>query len=148
MSSLASPTPSTDPSSPVLPVLPVLVFDGDCAFCSTSARVLTGRLRRSPDDFAVEPWQHLDLAALGLTPEACLDALQWVDASGQVSAGHRAVGKALLASRWWVRPAGAVLLAPGVGLVAAPAYRWVSRNRHRLPGGTPACGLPAPPPAA
>ena len=49
--------------------LPVLVFDGDCAFCTTSAGVITRRLRRSPDDYAVQPWQHLDLDALGLTPE-------------------------------------------------------------------------------
>ena len=46
---------------------PVLVFDGDCAFCSTSARFVSERLRRSPADYAVEPWQRLDLDALGLT---------------------------------------------------------------------------------
>ena len=82
-----------------------------------------------------------------ISPEECREALQWVDASGRAFAGHRAVGKALLASRSWVRPAGAVLLAPGVALVAAPLYRWVSRNRYRLPGGSPACAV-TPPPAA
>ncbi len=126
---------------------PVLVFDGDCAFCTTSATLLVDRLRRSPGDFAVEPWQRVDLPALGLTEQECVDALQWVDADGRVAAAHLAVARALLASRWWVRPAGAVLLLPGVRPLAGVAYRWVSRNRYRLPGGTPACAVPPPPPA-
>ncbi|MFQ6170230.1 thiol-disulfide oxidoreductase DCC family protein [Oryzobacter sp. R7] len=133
---------------PLRRTLPVLVFDGDCAFCSTSARFATSRLRRSPADFAVEPWQLIDLGPLGLTEVQCAEALQWVDTAGRAWSGHQAVGRTLLASRWWARPAGALLLAPGVGLVAAPLYRWVSRNRHRLPGGSPACALPAPPPPA
>ncbi len=121
--------------------LPVLLFDGDCAFCSTSARVLSDHLRRSPADYAIEPWQLVDLDALGLTEEECHDALQFVGADGRASAGHVAVGRVLLVSRWWARPAGALLLAPGARFVAAPLYRWVARNRHRLPGGTPACSL-------
>ena len=121
--------------------LPVLLFDGDCAFCSTSARLLTDHLRRSPADYAIEPWQRVHLDALGLTAQECHDALQFVGADGRVSAGHVAVGRVLLASRWWARPAGALLLAPGAHVVAAPLYRRVSRNRHRLPRGTPACSL-------
>ena len=120
---------------------PVLVYDGDCAFCSTSARFLSTRLRRSPTDYAIEPWQRLDLDALGLTPAECDAAVRWVSADGIRDAGHVAIARALRASRWWVRPAGAVLLAPGVSLVAARVYTWVSANRHRLPGGTPACSL-------
>ena len=118
---------------------PVLVFDGDCAFCTSSARVVAERLRRSPADFAVEPWQHLDLAALGLTEARCVEAVQWVGADGEAAGGEAAIGRALLASRPWVRPVGALLLLPGVRAVAGVVYRWVARNRHRLPGGTPAC---------
>jgi predicted DCC family thiol-disulfide oxidoreductase YuxK len=122
------------------PQRPILVFDGDCAFCSSSARLLA-RLRRSPGDFAVEPWQRLDLPALGLTPQECDESVQWVGADGSHEHAEGAIGRALLASRWWVRPAGAVVLAPGVRRVAGVVYRWVSRNRHRLPGGSPACSL-------
>ncbi len=118
---------------------PVLVVDGDCAFCSSSARLVADRLRRSPTDFAVEPWQRLDLAALGLTPAQCDEAVQWVGADGRRDHAEGAIGRALLASRWWVRPFGAALLLPVVRPVAGLVYRWVSRNRHRLPGGTPAC---------
>ncbi|MBM6404770.1 DUF393 domain-containing protein [Phycicoccus sp. CSK15P-2] len=119
---------------------PVLVFDGDCAFCTTSADALR-RLRRSPADFGVEPWQHLDLTSLGLSEDACAEAVQWVAADGRVSGAERAVARSLLASRAWVRPVGALLLAPGVRPLAGAVYRWVARNRHRLPGGTPACSL-------
>ncbi|TBL38587.1 DUF393 domain-containing protein, partial [Verrucosispora sp. SN26_14.1] len=50
---------------------------------------------------------------------------------------------ALLAGsgRLW-RIAGAGLRFPPVRAVAWPAYRWVARNRHRMPGGTAACSLP------
>jgi predicted DCC family thiol-disulfide oxidoreductase YuxK len=118
---------------------PVLVYDGDCAFCSSAARVLAHWLRRSPADFAVEPWQHLDLAPLGLTTEQCVEAVRWVGADGRREHGEAAVARALLASRPWVRPLGRVLLLPGVRAVAGVVYRWVARNRHRLPAGTPAC---------
>lgn len=122
---------------------PVLVFDGDCAFCSSSARFVAERLRRSAADYRVEPWQQLDLGTLGLTPAECDEAVRWVGADGIRDAGHVAIARALLASRWWVRPVGALLLLPGTSRLAARAYRWVASNRHRLPGGTPACSLPA-----
>jgi predicted DCC family thiol-disulfide oxidoreductase YuxK len=121
---------------------PVLVFDGDCAFCSSSARFVAERLRRSPADYRVEPWQQLDLDTLGLTPAECDEAVRWVGADGIRDAGYVAIARALLASRWWVRPAGAVLLGPGVRAIAARTYPWVAANRHRLPGGTAACAIP------
>jgi predicted DCC family thiol-disulfide oxidoreductase YuxK len=120
---------------------PVLVFDGDCGFCSTSARLVAEHLRRSASDFAVEPWQRLDLTALGLTPQQCDESVRWVGADGMHEHAEGAIARALLASRWWVRPVGGALLLPVVRPVAGVVYRWVSRNRHRLPGGTPACSL-------
>ncbi|WP_211250989.1 thiol-disulfide oxidoreductase DCC family protein [Phycicoccus jejuensis] len=126
--------------APVTPRLPVLLFDGDCAFCSSSVRLLL-RLRRSPADYAVEPWQQVDLGPLGVTEQACTEAVQWVAADGRVSSAQDAVARALLASRPWVRPLGALVLVPGVRQVARAIYFWVARNRHRLPGGTPACSV-------
>jgi predicted DCC family thiol-disulfide oxidoreductase YuxK len=32
--------------------------------------------------------------------------------------------------------------APGIRVLSAAGYRLVAKNRHRLPGGTPACELP------
>lgn len=125
---------------------PLLIFDGDCGICTK----LSGFARRAvlpPGRGTVEAYQFLDLAPLGLTAEECAQALRFVDASGRTYAAQDAVARLLLGSRWWWRPIGAVILVPGVNAVAGLVYRWVARNRHRLPGGTPACAMPPRPPA-
>ncbi len=134
---------------------PVLVYDGDCGMCTRLAGFAVSRLRPRPPrrTFAVAAWQHLDLASFGLTAQQCDQAVQWVDERGDTVAAQDAVARALLASRPWWRPVGALLLVPGLHALAGWGYRWVARNRHRFPGGTPACSMPAhqrpgsPPPA-
>ena len=117
-----------------------LVYDGDCGFCTTAVSFVP-RLRLRAD--RVVAWQHADLPALGLTPQQCAEAVQWVDAAGTAS-GHRAVARLLMASGplWWLL--GRVLLLPGISAVAARAYALVADNRMRLPGGTPACAVRPP----
>lgn len=120
-----------------------LVFDGDCAFCTTS--VNWGRRHLgAPVDFV--PWQEMDLAAVGLTQAAAERAVQWLPAPGRpgtIRSGAGAVGRLLLTSRWPWRAFAAPALVPPFSWVAALAYRVIAANRHRLPGGTPACALPA-----
>jgi predicted DCC family thiol-disulfide oxidoreductase YuxK len=113
-----------------------LVFDGDCAFCTSSVNLMA-RLRLRAD--TVVPWQRADLPALGLTEQACRDKVQWVDDAGRVSSGHEAFARLLLANAvlWW--PLGRLLLLPPFSWVASRAYDWVSAHRSQLPGGTPAC---------
>ena len=63
--------------------------------------------------------------------------------AGQLSSGHLA-GSALLRmqpSFGW-RFAGHLIATPPVSWVASLVYDWVAANRHRLPGGTPACAMP------
>ena len=116
---------------------PVLVFDGDCAFCTSSARAL-GRIGPRA---AVVPWQEADLEALGITAEQAIEAVQWVAADGAVLSGHRAIAATLAtAGRGW-RLIGRILTLPVISPLAAVVYRWVADNRHRLPGGTPACAV-------
>ncbi len=119
-----------------------LVFDGDCAFCTSSVRA-AHRLGLRPD--VVIAWQFADLAALGLTEEQCASALQWVSGS-RVASGHEAVARMMLAGPLPWRPIGLLLLTPPVSWVAARLYRWVADHRGSLPGGTPACALPPDPP--
>ncbi|MGC9667909.1 thiol-disulfide oxidoreductase DCC family protein [Planosporangium sp. 12N6] len=123
------------------------VYDGDCAFCSTCARFIERRIHTPA---FVAAWQRLDLAALGLSDERCADAVQWVGADGEVAAGPSAIARLLrqaggVSGRLVWRPAGAVLGTRPALAVAWPVYRWVARNRHRLPGGTAACALPRTP---
>jgi predicted DCC family thiol-disulfide oxidoreductase YuxK len=118
----------------------LLIFDGDCAFCSSCVRAAE---RILPGHFDSVPWQRVpDLAVYGLTPEAAAASVQWVDSSGSLAGGDEAVAQVLMASggAWWF--AGRCMVLPGIRTVAAFVYDVVSRNRHRLPGGTPACKLP------
>lgn len=120
---------------------PLVVFDGDCAFCTASVDRIRDRIR--PDvDFI--PWQRLDLPALGLTEQQVESAVQWIDGEGGRASGARA-GALLLrrAARPW-RAVGRLMLIPPISWIAAALYRIVAANRHRLPGGTPACALPSP----
>lgn len=115
------------------------MFDGDCGFCTTSARWIEKRL---PDDVAVQPWQSLDLEKIGLTHADVKAAAWWIDDSGRCYRGHMAVGHALHASRSIWRLVGRVIITPPFSWMARPAYWLVARYRYRLPGATDACRLP------
>ncbi len=113
----------------------MLLFDGDCAFCTSSVRLL----RRIGPEAEIVAWQLADLAELGVSERQAAEALRWVEVDGTVRSGHEAIAAALgTAGRVW-GVAGRILLLPGVSWLAARAYRLVADNRHRLPGGTPAC---------
>jgi predicted DCC family thiol-disulfide oxidoreductase YuxK len=113
----------------------LLVFDGDCRFCTSSAR-LAARMVKSAE---IVPWQRADLAALGVRRDEAIKAVQWVDGNGRVSAGAEAVARMLLTGTLLTRLLGALLMLPGIRLIADVVYRVVAKNRGRLPGGTPAC---------
>ncbi|HEX5527678.1 MAG TPA: DUF393 domain-containing protein [Solirubrobacterales bacterium] len=116
---------------------PVLVFDGDCAFCTSSAHLL----ERIGPEAEIVAWQLADLDALGITAAQATEAVQWIGADGTVRSGHEAIAAALATAGWPWRLAARAILLPGVSSLAAAAYRLIARNRHRLPGGTPACKL-------
>jgi predicted DCC family thiol-disulfide oxidoreductase YuxK len=114
---------------------PTLVYDGDCAFCTSSARLL----ERIGPEAEMIAWQLTDLDALGLTEEDAATAVQWVGTDGKVRCGHEAIAAALRSAGGIWALAGQSLLLPGVSAIAAAVYRLIADNRHRLPGGTPAC---------
>lgn len=117
---------------------PVLVYDGDCAFCTKSVR-LAEHLRADVDVLA---WQFADLAALGLTEIQANDAVQWVEPDGRISSGHEAIAALFRRAGLPFSLLGRLMLTPPVSWLARRIYVWVAANRHRLPGGTPACSLP------
>ncbi|MGW6913628.1 thiol-disulfide oxidoreductase DCC family protein [Kitasatospora sp. NPDC054939] len=131
---------------------PVLVFDGDCAFC-TSCKVWAERYLRqtlASGGWEAVPFQFADLAELDaraggrgeVSWERAEQELLWVTPGGAVYGGAQAVARLLMRTGGaWAYLGGLLALAP-VRPVAGAAYRWVARNRHRLPGGTPACELP------
>ncbi|WP_436788271.1 thiol-disulfide oxidoreductase DCC family protein [Yinghuangia sp. YIM S10712] len=119
---------------------PVLVFDGDCGFCSKSVELLE---RWVDPDVEITAWQFADLDELGVTPERAAHEVLLVTPTGEVHGGAAAFAKLLAFERGvWSVP-GAVMQIPPIDLLAAKAYRLVADNRYKLPGGTPACALPA-----
>src|ERR1700689_692530 len=74
-----------------------LIFDGDCGFCTTSARWAQRRFRHGEQ---AQAWQLLGgevLAGAGLSENDVREAAWWVDGDGVRERGHRAVGRALVA---------------------------------------------------
>lgn len=120
--------------------VPVLIFDGDCAFCSSSARVLRKITR---DKIAVTPYQYLNLSELGLSEDQTSKAVYYVTQIETYSAA-KAIARCLMDSRTPWAVAGFLMNIPVVISVAELVYAWVAKNRHRLPGGTPECSLPRP----
>ena len=117
---------------------PLLVYDGDCAFCRRAVAVALSRMKVA---CRAVPWQQADLAGLGLTADEAAEAVWWVEPGVRKVKGHQAVAAALRHGRPAMRPVGRLLEAPSLARVAAAGYDLVARNRHRLPGGTPACGV-------
>lgn len=126
-------------TEPVTPTVGRLIYDGDCGFCTETASWFERRCALS--EVAVQPWQALDLDRLGLTEQQARTEVWWVDAEGHTHGGHRAVGRALEAMGGAWPLVGRVVRLPPASWAAAPVYRLVARNRHRLPGSTDACRL-------
>ncbi|MFG3052904.1 thiol-disulfide oxidoreductase DCC family protein [Kitasatospora sp. NPDC048239] len=131
---------------------PVLVFDGDCSFCTTCETWAERYLRQTLASGGWEgvPFQFADLAALDaraggrgeVSWERAEREVLWITPAGRVYGGAQAVARLLMRSGGvWAYLGGALALAP-VRPLAGAVYRWVSKNRHRMPGGTPACALP------
>jgi predicted DCC family thiol-disulfide oxidoreductase YuxK len=121
----------------------MLIFDGDCGFCTWAAEWTRRRLR---PEGVVEPWQWVvDLEAYGLTRGDVSTAVYWIDPHGTVHRGHKAVAASLRAMGGGWGLLGITLSVPPIRWVAAVAYELIARNRHRLPGSTPACRLPKKP---
>lgn len=121
----------------------MLVFDGDCGFCTTAVSTATRVLPRTPA--RIVPSQSLtdvELADLGLSRQDAADAA-WLVTSRRAFRGHRAASALLrMQPELGLRILGALLALPPADAIGAVAYRWIAANRHRLPGGTPACELP------
>ena len=119
----------------------LMVFDGDCAFCTTWMNRLEHALPRFPRS---TPYQWADLDALGLTADD-VTRYAWFITPTHQYAGHLAFS-ALLRSQPSVvlRLAGTLIATPPFSWAAALGYRLVAANRHRLPGGAPACRMPRP----
>ncbi len=108
-----------------------LVFDGDCGFCTRSARFAVQRVGVS---CAVIAYQRADLESLGLTAAECAEAVRFVAVDGARFGGAAAVSQALRTGSAPWRLLGRVIYAPGVRVLAERVYRFVARHRGPVSG--------------
>lgn len=129
-------TASSDIDSPTL-----LIFDGDCAFCTTWVNRLAAWLPIFPPS---SPWQWIDLDRYALTTDD-VTSYAWLVTRRHQYAGHLAFSALLrMQPIGALRFLGHLIATPPFSWVAAVGYAFIAANRHRLPGGTPACALPRP----
>ena len=113
------------------------VYDGDCGFCTRFATWLAARVT----DVDVVAAQRAPLATWHLTDEDVRASSWFVGPDGTRRGRHLGIAAALEATgRPWA-PVGRLVRTRAVAPVAGAVYDWVARNRHRMPGGTPACRL-------
>lgn len=113
------------------PRRPQLVYDSTCELCTRSARWIS----RDAAGLDTVPSAALDerqLESLGLLREQTLRSLWWIATDGTVRDGHEAIAAALATGSGWRRRTGRVLGTPPLAWLAAPLYRLVARNRHRI----------------
>jgi predicted DCC family thiol-disulfide oxidoreductase YuxK len=120
----------------------VLIYDGDCKFCQLSLEFGLRHLRHFPKYVA---FQKIEPAKFGLTLEQVKSQI-WLATEGYGSkfskGGHLAAADILLMQKnplhkvlgWFIKT-------PPTAIVADFVYRWVAKNRHRLPGGSRECKL-------
>lgn len=105
--------------------------------CTRAARRLerldrTGRLR-------IEPFQAPGMAdRLGVPGDRPPESAWWLDSSGAVFGGARAMNASLCAALGTPVPLWIYRL-PGMGAVQNAVYRWVAAHRYRFRGVTPLC---------
>ena len=118
--------------------LPLLVFDGDCAFCTTWVNRLEKVLSRFPTAI---PWQWVDLDALGLSHDDVTHYAWYITSTRQF--GGQLAFSALLRSQPQIglRFIGNLMATPPFSIAATIGYHYIAKYRHLLPGGTPACQL-------
>ena len=125
--------------------VPLLIFDGDCAFCTSSAHWLARRLHNPNGQNArLVPWQFTDLTALGTTAARAQREALWVGTDGTIYGGAAAFAQWLKFRGGAYAIGGSVMDLPVVRTLAAAVYSVIAKNRHRMPGGSPACALPPP----
>ena len=121
---------------------PVLIYDGDCKFCQLSLEFGIRHMKVFPPYVA---FQKIEPSSFSLTEKQVRSEIWLVDEGLNQSfrlGGHLAAAAILqMQSNLFFRLAGALMKTPPTSWLAEIAYRWVARNRHRLPGGARACTI-------
>lgn len=103
------------------------IFDGECKFCRASVR-LALKLRARCEFRAS---QEIEVFPNGVTAEQCSREVVFVDSRGNVSGGAAAVAQILRTTT--LKPIAGVIDARFMLPLSESIYKWVARNRGRIP---------------
>jgi predicted DCC family thiol-disulfide oxidoreductase YuxK len=122
----------------------ILIYDGDCAFCTSCVAWLQRRWNATTPPTAVDYQSIVRDGVAYATPsrEEMQRALWWLDGNGAVQ-GAEAVSRALRATSGLWRLVGHLINVAPISWVAPWTYRRVAKYRHHLPGASPTCRLPS-----
>jgi predicted DCC family thiol-disulfide oxidoreductase YuxK len=113
----------------------VLFYDGECVFCTASARL--GRRLKLRAEFL--PLQSVDLSALGVDPERVRHEVALRREDGSVLYGHRAIAGVLTTGLLPARLVGGAMTWGPFDRISAWGYRMVSTHRPELSRGITSC---------
>jgi predicted DCC family thiol-disulfide oxidoreductase YuxK len=116
----------------------IVIYDGDCAFCSSAARLAQKRIAPK---LTYSPYQFTELAKYAITVQAAQSSLKFVAASGQVFSANFAVSQIMRSGNRFWNIVGVVVDLPIIRSLAALGYNLTAKYRHKLPGGTPTCKM-------
>ncbi len=121
-------TAESHPPNPSNPA-GMLIYDGDCGFCTATARWAE---RRLSDNYQVVPSQQADLDTLGLTDEDVVRSAWWIGPDGTRWDEHRSIAGALRAMSGPWPTIGQLLMLGPISWLARAMYRLVANNRYRI----------------
>jgi predicted DCC family thiol-disulfide oxidoreductase YuxK len=116
----------------------ILLYDGDCRFCTRSARAVQGRL--GTDRVAVRNFQEPGVLAgySNISHEAAMKKMHLVMPDGRVFAGAEAFAR-MAAGSLWVGRLALLYYVPGIRQLADLGYSLVAKYRYRLATGGNEC---------
>lgn len=121
---------------------PIVLTEADCGFCQKSI----GQFEKYfPGDWQNVRNNTVDVTQFGLTARDIERAAWWVeevDNKIRVYPGAKNFGALLIRNGGWQLPIGLLTFIPPISWIAWAIYQVIAKNRGRLPGSTPSCGLP------
>ena len=118
----------------------LLIFDGDCSFCTSSAN---WAVKHSKTPIQATPWQFTNLDDYGLNAALASEKV-WMVVDGKKYGGSDAAAIWLIIKKNpLAKLAGHLMMFVAFRWIFALGYKVIAKNRHRMPGGTPACAMPS-----
>jgi predicted DCC family thiol-disulfide oxidoreductase YuxK len=115
----------------------VLIYDSGCGLCQRSRTLIEGRMAPGAIEFLPCQSEERLNRFPQITTENCMNAIQLIDAAGQVYSGAAAIPEILQRLNGWRRLVFLFRTRP-LRKCAPVLYNWIARHRLFL-----SCALPA-----